>query len=167
MGQSRPSRARGLKLAAPVATGAIRKVAPFTGAWIETPVALISLPNGFVAPFTGAWIETRPCRWRRHRDRVAPFTGAWIETPRNSGWLLALAASRPSRARGLKRSPRSAPRCPCRVAPFTGAWIETPTRSGSPATQDVAPFTGAWIETPEAGTCRQRCGRRALHGRVD
>ncbi len=33
-------------------------VAPFTGAWIETPIAPASTPALAVAPFTGAWIET-------------------------------------------------------------------------------------------------------------
>ena len=34
------------------------RVAPFTGAWIETPVYEILYRNVQVAPFTGAWIET-------------------------------------------------------------------------------------------------------------
>ena len=33
-------------------------VAPFTGAWIETRLALVVGDSGVVAPFTGAWIET-------------------------------------------------------------------------------------------------------------
>ena len=37
---------------------AARKVAPFTGAWIETsPRNKYAVPHA-VAPFTGAWIET-------------------------------------------------------------------------------------------------------------
>ena len=34
-------------------------VAPFTGAWIETPVLADRNASANVAPFTGAWIETR------------------------------------------------------------------------------------------------------------
>ena len=34
-------------------------VAPHAGAWIETPVGLIMLPDAIVAPHAGAWIETR------------------------------------------------------------------------------------------------------------
>jgi len=37
-----------------------------------------------VAPFTGAWIETTPNKPLSKRCSVAPFTGAWIETER--GW---------------------------------------------------------------------------------
>ena len=35
------------------------KVAPFTGAWIETVLRLLRGMVIMVAPFTGAWIETR------------------------------------------------------------------------------------------------------------
>ena len=34
------------------------KVAPFTGAWIETQILLYFRAFRYVAPFTGAWIET-------------------------------------------------------------------------------------------------------------
>ncbi len=37
-----------------------------------------------VAPFTGAWIETYSKGRRSNIELVAPFTGAWIETA-NSG----------------------------------------------------------------------------------
>ncbi len=36
-----------------------------------------------VAPFTGAWIETAVIGRDRGWWTVAPFTGAWIETPLN------------------------------------------------------------------------------------
>ena len=54
---SLPLRERGLKLHVLLHVGDGRRVAPFTGAWIE-----IYLPAGIllawpVAPFTGAWIE--------------------------------------------------------------------------------------------------------------
>ena len=56
-------------------------VAPFTGAWIETPMAVYLEKIGEVAPFTGAWIETPGQSYGRDwRRMVAPFTGAWIET---------------------------------------------------------------------------------------
>ena len=37
----------------------IAKVAPYTGAWIETPMGIARNFAFFVAPYTGAWIETR------------------------------------------------------------------------------------------------------------
>ena len=83
-------------------------VAPFTGAWIETKVAigdckaLTSHPSRVrglkhirgrayegperVAPFTGAWIETSTAATNCRASLVAPFTGAWIETTMRDVW---------------------------------------------------------------------------------
>ena len=56
------------------------RVAPRTGAWIETPSMFQPVKTPVVAPRTGAWIETPEVpRWRDVKD-VAPRTGAWIET---------------------------------------------------------------------------------------
>ena len=57
-----------------------RRVAPFTGAWIETASRRAATQRNVVAPFTGAWIETGPLRPVGGGRLVAPFTGAWIET---------------------------------------------------------------------------------------
>ena len=59
-----------------------QRVAPFTGAWIETADDLRRRGVDLVAPFTGAWIETSSFHLGRLPKRVAPFTGAWIETDR-------------------------------------------------------------------------------------
>ena len=56
------------------------RVAPFTGAWIETRNATRYTGMVCVAPFTGAWIETRYEKGVYSIVQVAPFTGAWIET---------------------------------------------------------------------------------------
>ena len=99
---SRPVRARGLKRCL-VAHSYSCRVAPRTGAWIETRRALLrsaaarSRPvraRGLkrsnmqgcatvfeVAPRTGAWIETCSLQLQIARTLgVAPRTGAWIET---------------------------------------------------------------------------------------
>ena len=57
--------------------------------------------NEYVAPHAGAWIEMRRRRGERCRWQVAPHAGAWIEI---GIWLRTshIAASRPTRARGLK-----------------------------------------------------------------
>ncbi len=55
-------------------------VAPFAGAWIETPRLRQAEAVYVVAPFAGAWIETRVNVPQITRPRVAPFAGAWIET---------------------------------------------------------------------------------------
>ena len=59
-----------------------KEVAPFTGAWIETPMSTNSRTILLVAPFTGAWIETSMISSDGILIIVAPFTGAWIETTR-------------------------------------------------------------------------------------
>ena len=165
---SLPSRERGSKHSHGLDQPIGFRVAPFTGAWIETrppsgrnrPAPGRSLHGSvdrnsqpskaattpLVAPFTGAWIETS---WKPRNSvavMVAPFTGAWIET----------------RITGDKRPSAS-------VAPFTGAWIET----SSSATETrcdrslVAPFTGAWIETTRPMPFATSPARRSLHGSVD
>jgi len=57
-----------------------QKVAPFTGAWIETFGGSGTTLIAAVAPFTGAWIETSTQQLVFGLRIVAPFTGAWIET---------------------------------------------------------------------------------------
>ena len=78
------------------------RVAPHTGAWIETvfhgfcTIMDLSHPTRVrglkrlacgntlrkycVAPHTGAWIETSVDEKNRAFNSVAPHTGAWIET---------------------------------------------------------------------------------------
>ena len=123
--------------------------------------------NKRVAPFTGAWIETMTPNTGIEEGEVAPFTGAWIETAQHLLVMGAEMLSRPSRARGLKPVPNS-PRChPSHVAPFTGAWIETSRRSMLSCKSKVAPFAGAWIDTRSLRASLRPLTRRALHGRVD
>jgi hypothetical protein len=59
---SPPTRGRGSKLPHAAPVDLERRVAPYTGAWIETIVPpRLALPRP-VAPYTGAWIETiTPC----------------------------------------------------------------------------------------------------------
>jgi len=58
-----------------------RRVAPRTGAWIETAASAYVIDAlRPVAPRTGAWIETQAGRIPICPGFVAPRTGAWIET---------------------------------------------------------------------------------------
>ena len=100
---SLPSRERGLKPRRGIAPGIVIKVAPFTGAWIET-YQKVNIDYFY---------------------RVAPFTGAWIETTVASRFASAKVVSLPSRERGLKREDVADWWASRHVAPFTGAWIET------------------------------------------
>jgi len=80
---------------------------------------------------------------------------------------IAVRASRPSRARGLKLPPRHRTRPVREVAPFAGAWIETVHGGPDERLEAVAPFAGAWIETAIRRYRNISYGRRALRGRVD
>ena len=147
----------------------LQKVAPYTGAWIETHSNGNGKRKGNVAPYTGAWIETvavmpTATSERSHPIRVrglkrfgcilvapcicvAPYTGAWIET---LSILIryALQWSHPIRVRGLKRLMfgilffRSSSSHPIRVRGLKQTLYDCLQARG-----DVAPYTGAWIET--------------------
>ena len=81
---SRPARARGLKqrLAQSPHAGRVSRPARARG------LKLLCLAAYFlgdrVAPRTGAWIETTPRHQPSGTSAVAPRTGAWIETCRQS-----------------------------------------------------------------------------------
>ena len=61
------------------------------------------MSKNLVAPPAGAWIETISARNVFFIAIVAPPAGAWIETTKNMAFFLPFLASRPLRARGLKR----------------------------------------------------------------
>ena len=77
-------------------------VAPFMGAWIETPGPAFHRYRRFVAPFMGAWIETLVVRKTFRTLKVAPFMGAWIETKLFGSCPIWRGESHPSWVRGLK-----------------------------------------------------------------
>ena len=54
-------------------------VAPHVGAWIEIPLATLTIPIMHVAPHVGAWIEISQALLVIHSNNVAPHVGAWIE----------------------------------------------------------------------------------------
>ena len=54
-----------------------------------------------VAPYVGAWIETPSGASKLAPNRVAPYVGAWIETFLNSS-KLRITVSHPTWVRGLK-----------------------------------------------------------------
>ena len=164
---SRPARARGLKPVKGVLDAEVIRVAPRTGAWIETSTSSQQPGHREVAPRAGAWIETH---WRK------------LE--------IGNSASRPARARGLKHTARYNSVCGRLVAPRAGAWIETrwtwwrvfsPMRSRPARARGlklrvaprlvhgghVAPRAGAWIETQGCAASRPWRPRRAPRGRVD
>ena len=58
LGESRPMRARGLKLLQDRSLCLCIVVAPHAGAWIETSGSKCNFATSNVAPHAGAWIET-------------------------------------------------------------------------------------------------------------
>ena len=124
-----------------------RRVAPRTGAWIETAHARQPPPRCECRPSYRGVDRNSDAGSFARMTLVAPRTGAWIETA--AGWRL---QTRPVwsplvQGRGSKRRDTNIDRPRLRVAPRTGAWIETATPWTRGTGQTVAPRTGAWIET--------------------
>jgi hypothetical protein len=102
------------------------RVAPHTGAWIETPIRTLPRAHPPSRPTRARGLKQEGARHCGDRRQVAPHTGAWIET--------ACACSAP---------------CGVSVAPHTGAWIETLTwNCHSVEINRRAPHGRAWIDNP-------------------
>ena len=90
---SLPTRERGLKRFSSYLCIVNVEVAPYAGAWIETPLLVqVKLANT-VAPYAGAWIETYDSVHGSLKLLVAPYAGAWIETE-NKGAVYAFCVCR-------------------------------------------------------------------------
>ena len=99
-------------------------VAPYMGAWIETPFHRYFSPCIPSLPIWERGLKQSPQFPWKAAISVAPYMGAWIETIRPSD----------------KEIPNS-------VAPYMGAWIETCKPISFCHSGFVAPYMGAWIET--------------------
>ena len=95
-GESRPTRARGLKHSKVRPFPVVNVVAPHAGAWIETELALERSHVPWSRPTRARGLKRRRTRNKIGVQNVAPHAGAWIETA--------------SRRRGGHGSPRRAPR---------------------------------------------------------
>ena len=122
----------------------MRKVAPYTGAWIEILNLLRKASRSSSLPTRERGLKyCSPSDLMGWTD-VAPYTGAWIEIDFHS----------------TRVSHRG-------VAPYTGAWIEITLIAAASLSSCVAPYTGAWIEIM-AGLARGiDANSRSLHGSVD
>ncbi len=167
---SPPSRGRGLKRHQPQQSSHKMRVAPFTGARIETPRCPRCRRGGRSPPSRGRGLKLHhpprhlsrapspPSRGRGLKHVIHPRNDASAKSPPSRGRGLKrldrpigldLVLSPPSRGRGLKLSRPSKTHESEQVAPFTGARIETPAMMFWWLLVRVAPFTGARIETPE------------------
>ncbi|PXV67833.1 hypothetical protein C8D93_105190 [Sinimarinibacterium flocculans] len=92
-------------------------VAPLAGAWIETYVHPHVTCELLVAPLAGAWIETRLPRARRTGTSCRAPRGRVDRNVRSNSEIDDDRTSRPSRARGSKRSRRQADRAALQSRP--------------------------------------------------
>ena len=163
---SRPSRARGLKQGQGRENMWNAMVAPLTGAWIETPYAVL--------PYQGRWSRPSRARGLKHkqhviyrqyqRSRPSRARGLKLYNGSTTHWSR---SSRPSRARGLKpMSDCTDPSIPT-SRPSRARGLKPSTPSILLAASAVAPLTGAWIETLRTDPLATTGSRRAPHGRVD
>src|SRR5690606_32406310 len=139
---SRLTQARGLKLRRRGFNRRHAHVAPHAGAWIETEINWLRIPDTDVAPHAGAWIETIDTAPAVLRTPVAPHAGAWIETTPTLAGLCSRVASRLTQARGLKLADVGGWVSSAYVAPHAGAWIETWIRPQQYVFNAVAPHAG-------------------------
>ncbi len=160
---SRPVRARGLKRAYSVLPIVRSGSRPVRARGLKQP-SMMSRVVAIVAPRAGAWIETATRKDGRNTATVAPRAGAWIETCRDCPPLQPW-ASRPVRARGLKRFQRGILRLRERSRPVRARGLK-PFAVMIMLPLDVAPRAGAWIETAQSAES-QDLNRRAPCGRVD
>ena len=144
--KSPPTRGRGSKQQHRIFIAGDRIVAPYAGAWIETPIRRRAVLRADVAPYAGAWIETiRTASTATSRSTVAPYAGAWIET-----------------------APRGSAAGSVLVAPYAGAWIETScVRSRSRSCSDGRPLRGGVDRNGFVDDLVHALARRPLRGGVD
>lgn len=99
--QSRPTRARGLKLYVEEQHGLVPVVAPHAGAWVETTVTAYHRSTHNVAPHAGAWVETCAIsraaaisRSRAPRGRVGSKISSTLPAPVDDSRLCPIAEGR-------------------------------------------------------------------------
>ena len=103
-----------------------KRVAPYVGAWIETPKRVHCTRRREESH--PMWVRGLKQRRRNEVELyfVAPYVGAWIETSRTNG-ASRCSLSHPMWVRGLKHQ-EPTERVDAVVAPYVGAWIETLTQ---------------------------------------
>ena len=80
-------------------------VAPYVGAWIETPYDLNKKFSVLSHPTWVRGLKQKIMESDRKKKYVAPYVGAWIETLMVAIADIMLSASHPTWVRGLKLLP--------------------------------------------------------------
>ena len=78
------------------------KIAPHTGACVETTDRVENLTQHHIAPHTGACVETIFTFFKSCRLNIAPHTGACVETSSRIALIWLMKTSHPIRVRVLK-----------------------------------------------------------------
>ena len=126
-------------------------VAPYVGAWIETPFPLVAWLVGKSHPTWVRGLKPKQLKTKIKYNRSHP---TWVRGLKL--WCNQLEGnalmSHPTLVRGLKPSyvPVGADGKP--VAPYVGAWIETLENRQVRCLFPVAPYVGAFIESKDKGT---------------
>ena len=143
-------------------------VAPYAGAWIETPPRLSHPAQNLASRPTRARGLKRAdggsSRPRLTRSRPTRARGLKRQPAR----CRTSPASRPTRARGLKRGVGGRGHRCWRVAPYAGAWIETSRLNRYLLSAHRSrPTRARGLKRPRSISATVGPSRRALRGRVD
>ena len=151
--RSHPTWVRGLKPTQQQVVSELNDVAPYVGAWIETPTLVMLNNNSTVAPYVGAWIETMAVlrqvgqRLESHPTWVRGLKlhpvqqtsthlqshPTWVRGLKQKfySYIYILHRSHPTWVRGLKPDDNGINYLDWEVAPYVGAWIETRNETNS------------------------------------
>ena len=113
---------------------------------LKHKIDVILLYGLLVAPYVGAWIETPYKYFRLALIGVAPYVGAWIETPSTLAYCPS-SVSHPMWVRGLKLVVVRHCLKQLLSHPMWVRGLKLCAESGQQGKGDVAPYVGAWIET--------------------
>ena len=144
--KSHPMWVRGLKLELLAVVGDASFVAPYVGAWIETPRHTRLHDTRSVAPYVGAWIETCGMRGDTLTIESHPMWVRGLKPPTRQEEA-ARYLSHPMWVRGLKPLRDCIPPRAGRSHPMWVRGLKPEETIQSERLRGVAPYVGAWIET--------------------
>jgi len=152
-GQSRPSRARGLKHHDAVKPAGSGQSRPSRARGLKQAPGHIRVNLKVSRPSRARGLKLGLNHLDGVFQGVAPLAGAWIETANPECGRLRQCPSRPSRARGLKQHECGFAHGRARSRPSRARGLKHPDLKPINAADNVAPLAGAWIETEQLLVC--------------